>query len=261
MDLEEATVITRPYSGDIILRPYCMGSKSAFEIAYALKILRSTKDKYVNTPVINWGNTSKSKAKRIINKPEAVAIAVNKLKTFRTLTNKGIPTVPFTNDIEVAKAWLKNNFVVYCRGALESSQGGGITVALHEEDLKEVPIYTRGIMLSTEYRVHVFDGKVIDYTQKKRKSGVESSEFIRNSESGWVFCRENVTLPKAVESVSIAAIKALGLDFGAVDVLQSTINNGVYVLEINTAPGIEGTTLEKYKEAICLYVQKLGLSI
>ena len=47
-----------------------------------------------------------------------------------------------------------------------------------------------------------------------------------------------------------AAIKALGLDFGAVDIIYNEAEDQHYVLEVNTAPGLEGTTLQKYTEAI-----------
>jgi D-alanine-D-alanine ligase-like ATP-grasp enzyme len=36
------------------------------------------------------------------------------------------------------------------------------------------------------------------------------------------------------------------LDFGAVDIIYNAKRNECYVLEVNTAPGLEGTTVEKY---------------
>ena len=46
------------------------------------------------------------------------------------------------------------------------------------------------------------------------------------------------------------AIKVLGLDFGAVDIIYNKQEDKWYVLEVNTAPGIYGTTLDKYVNAI-----------
>ena len=43
-------------------------------------------------------------------------------------------------------------------------------------------------------------------------------------------------------------LKELGLDFGAVDVIWNEHESKAYVLEINTAPGLEGSTVEDYKE-------------
>jgi D-alanine-D-alanine ligase-like ATP-grasp enzyme len=42
---------------------------------------------------------------------------------------------------------------------------------------------------------------------------------------------------------------ALGLDFGAADVLFNARRNQAYVLEVNTAPGLEGQTVNDYAEA------------
>jgi D-alanine-D-alanine ligase-like ATP-grasp enzyme len=40
------------------------------------------------------------------------------------------------------------------------------------------------------------------------------------------------------------------LDFGAVDVIYNRAQDKAYVLEVNTAPGLEGSTLDNYVEAI-----------
>jgi D-alanine-D-alanine ligase-like ATP-grasp enzyme len=103
-----------------------------------------------------------------------------------------------------------------------------------------------------EYRVHVMNGKVIDFVKKKKMApekieemGYQYNQYVRNHDHGWVFARENVELPPAVEEQAILAANALELDFGAVDVIQSN-KYGVFVLEVNTAPGLEGTTLERY---------------
>ena len=50
------------------------------------------------------------------------------------------------------------------------------------------------------------------------------------------------------DTIAVNAVKALGLDFGAVDIIYNEKENQYYVLEVNTAPGLEGTTLIKYAE-------------
>ena len=49
----------------------------------------------------------------------------------------------------------------------------------------------------------------------------------------------------------------LGLDFGAVDIGHRLIDNKLFVFEINTAPGITGTTLDNYAKAIYNYYRSL----
>ncbi|MNY81884.1 hypothetical protein D3C86_2236870 [compost metagenome] len=46
------------------------------------------------------------------------------------------------------------------------------------------------------------------------------------------------------------AVNALGLDFGAADVIWNDHRKQAFVLEVNTAPGLTGTTLEKYAKAL-----------
>ena len=58
-----------------------------------------------------------------------------------------------------------------------------------------------------------------------------------------------------VRAQSVAAVRSLGLDFGAVDVVER--QNKAYVLEVNTAPGLVGTTLEKYVDAIREYAEDM----
>ena len=45
-------------------------------------------------------------------------------------------------------------------------------------------------------------------------------------------------------------MESIGLDFGAVDVIYNGHSNRAYVLEINTAPGLTGTTLDNYAAAL-----------
>jgi D-alanine-D-alanine ligase-like ATP-grasp enzyme len=50
------------------------------------------------------------------------------------------------------------------------------------------------------------------------------------------------------DQLSVEAVAALGLDFGAVDIIEDKEGN-FYVLEINTAPGLEGHTVTSYAKA------------
>jgi D-alanine-D-alanine ligase-like ATP-grasp enzyme len=54
--------------------------------------------------------------------------------------------------------------------------------------------------------------------------------------------------------MAIAATKALDYSFGAVDIVFNEHHNQLYVLEVNANPGMEGTTLEKYSDAIVKWV-------
>lgn len=238
---------------NIYIAPYKIGSESARTLARSLGALRTEGNKGYTYPssIINWGKSDLNVwgrgVRKIYNRPYAVRVAASKLISLTTFTNKRVPTVEYTLDPIKAKAWLDQDGVVYGRMLDNSCQGRGIKVITADDmTFPQCPLYTRAILGGKEFRVHVAGTKVIDFTRKRRREGAGASEYIRNSNNGWVFCRQEEELPDTVAAASIMAVAALGLDFGACDVI---IKDGkVAVLEVNTAPGIEGTSLTKYVE-------------
>jgi glutathione synthase/RimK-type ligase-like ATP-grasp enzyme len=69
---------------------------------------------------------------------------------------------------------------------------------------------------------------------------------VRNHHNGFVFTRSGFDTPEAVSKAAMDAMRILGLDFGAVDVVYNSRENRAYVLEVNTAPGLEGSTVDDY---------------
>jgi D-alanine-D-alanine ligase-like ATP-grasp enzyme len=61
-----------------------------------------------------------------------------------------------------------------------------------------------------------------------------------------VFCREQVEWTEPLVTEAQKAVNALGLDFGAVDIIYNGHEDKYYVLEVNTAPGMEGETMFSY---------------
>ena len=93
--------------------------------------------------------------------------------------------------------------------------------------------------------------------QKKKRHGVIDGSGIRNHANGWVFARVDITPPAKLIEAAIEAVKLLKLDFGAVDVGYRERDDKVFVFEVNTAPGIEGTTVDKYANAFNSYLRTL----
>lgn len=212
---------------------------------------------------LNENNTT------IFNKPEAIDKACNKLKTFERLKNCSIPIPQYRTTKESALLWFETipKAIVFCRTLLSASKGEGIVVARKSEELVIAPLYTLYIPKVEEYRVHVAFNKVIHIQKKIKLTSEElearniqpSSLLIRNVSNGYVFT-SNLSFELEEDGsykdlkyfwlteYSIKAIKALGLDFGAIDLIVGK-DGKVYVLEVNTAPGIEGATLDKYVKA------------
>ena len=55
---------------------------------------------------------------------------------------------------------------------------------------------------------------------------------------------------KQVKEQAVLSVKAVGLDFAGVDVIWNDKQKKAYVLEVNTAPGIEGQTVVNYAKAM-----------
>lgn len=243
----------------MFILPYKEGSESAKNLALSInaKLLRSTegKQKLFKSSIINWGNSKRfvGSLGRLLNHPKAVRNAVNKLTAFKILQAKGVSIPEFTEDHEVALQWLENEEWVVCRNLLESHSGQGIVLAKTFEELPEnSKLYVKYFKKTYEFRVHVFRGEVIDYVQKRKRNDLPEeayNKYIRSYNNGWVFCREDVIVNEGVKKLAVKAVNALGLDFGAVDVVMKA-GGEAKVLEVNCAPALEGTTLESYTKAI-----------
>ena len=96
----------------------------------------------------------------------------------------------------------------------------------------------------------MFRGNVFFAQRKARKLDVPDDEVnwqVRNLAGGFIYANQAIEAPQAACHNAVAAVTALELDFGAVDVVV-TATGKCYVLEVNTACGLAGTTLDKYVE-------------
>ena len=198
---------------------------------------------------------------RVVNRPERVALATNKLKTFEAFREREFTHIPdWTTDIEVAKAWIGDKQSVVCRTVLNGHSGRGIVLADSVEQLVAAPLYTKYVKKLKEFRIHVAFGNILDIQEKRRRSeaGSDADSRIRNHHTGWVYCREEIIEPDGIRNVAIDALAALGLDFGAVDIIYNQKHSQCLVLEVNTACGLEGTTLNSYVNLVVEKVNALG---
>ena len=245
------------------LFPYKIGSLSAKRLARTLGILRVSPSYNARRKdvIINWGNSKPPHFRWMeqdLNKPHAIALASNKLETFREFRSNSFTDVPdWTTNPEEAQHWLDLGLKTYCRRLLSSHSGNGIVICNDGDRLVSAPLYTLHTKHKHEYRVHVFRNQILDVQQKKKKLGYGNGNGIRNHSNGWIYARAEVVPPEELLSSSIDAVKLLGLDFGAVDIGHRLIDNKFFVFEVNTAPGLEGTTLDKYSKAIYNYYRSL----
>jgi hypothetical protein len=218
-----------------------------------------------NVSFINWGNSKlvdtihennreffTANNARILN--ENSGLYSDKIKFFRFFGFD--PMVPwFTTNREVALDWLVQNpsKKLCVRFKTSASGGDGLTIfsCNSGEILPEAPLYVEYKPKKHEFRYHFFKGMDGFLQQKRLRSGTTEKNFeIRNHTNNWVFCREAVDNIPAVrdfcEKLKLIAVENWGLDFGAFDIIYNQSENKCYVLEINTAPGLEGQTGKDY---------------
>lgn len=258
-----------------VLLPYKIGSQSAKQLALTLtgnlglKVRRVRHDgKYrpkLRSLIINYGSNSRPSwpsVGRWLNPPEACARAGNKLRAFEAFAQAGLSCPEWTYNREVAQQWVESGLVVVARTILNGHSGRGIVLCDNSGDhqLVNAPLYVKYKKKRKEYRVHVFQEKIIDVAEKRRRHmetrPPQFDGYVRNLANGWVFCRNNVIRPGDMEGLALGACNALGLDFGAVDIIWNERDNKCYVLEVNTAPGLQGTTLANYSNAIQRWIQE-----
>jgi len=263
----------------LVLYPYKMGSESAKLLASSLNDAGVTTKRvrpdgnykpYGSHVIVNWGSStnpnwmgqlSLEQQQGILNNPSCVAMASNKLTTFISLEDEGISVPIWTTEKNEAVDLINEGSVVVCRTKLNAHSGDGIVIAKTVEELVDAPLYTKYTKKRNEYRVHVFMEDVIAVQEKKRDTEIvdrsDLQAMVRSHVNGWVFCREGVVTSQRLKSLAVEAVNALGLDFGAVDIIYNQHLDTYYVLEVNTAVGLSGQTLTDYTNAFTNYFNSL----
>lgn len=244
-----------------MLYPYKMESESSKLLAKALgkKRIKTEGSSFKGNEskiIINWGasNLPKEVEKcEVLNKASAVKIASDKLAFFSRVD--GTVTIPeYTKDPLVAAKWHMDGKTVVGRTILNGHSGKGIVVIDQETnwanvDHAAIKLYVQYIRKKDEYRVHVVNGEVIDIRRKAVKADMPKEAInwqVRNHANGFIFAKDGFEAPEDVLLQSLKAVHVCGLTFGAVDVMWNAFYEKAYVLEINTAPGLEGSSVDNY---------------
>lgn len=212
---------------------------------------------YGNSKHPEWYDDAIQRGCIIINHPDKIKNSIDKIKSFDLFNLHEVNTLEHTTSKEVACAWIEEGCKVIIRSTTTGKQGQGIIFATNLDELIDAPLYTKFYDKTTEFRVHVLNGKVIDYVQKKKMSsktleerGITLDLISRNHKKGWVFAHNDIIYDNKVANLGIEATKAVGLDLAGVDILAKVENNKVIdcrVCEINSSPGMSSsTTFNKY---------------
>jgi hypothetical protein len=148
--------------------------------------------------------------------------------------------------LPVAAEWLpRRNNHMGGRDLLRHDMGAGV----------DVDFWSKKENIVEEYRLHIFNGKSIRAGVKVHREDFPNPHpWIRSFDAGWRIHYAGFSSTKEMRTLAAAAVKALGLTFGAVDIAKRA-DGTLMVLEVNRAPGIEGGTVEAYAEKIAAYVR------
>lgn len=195
---------------------------------------------------INWG---RYKANTKLN-PD-ISNVTNKRVMRELFAEHGVP-MPKLIPLEDVLLYLQTTATPVIGRSERHSKGRGLWRIDSPERLKLAVRGTRKKKPAThfmevvdaprEYRVHIFLGKSIRISEKAFNE--DKSEYTT------VKPHHNV---KHVRKAAKKALKAVGLDFGAVDILAD--DTQCWVLEVNAAPGLGGTMPALYAKTFKQYMR------
>lgn len=257
----------------IFINPYNRGSRGAFSLKEALvgkgnKVIVSGRRPKFKTPlVVSWGNSDfeypTDGLLNVVNNPQVIPYLSNKLRFFNAVGHSEM--VPaWTTDPAEALAWQSRIFV---RHRLEASGGAGIEVVegkgLEGINLPRAPLYVRHFSKTHEFRVHVARSLLRDdfapilvqrkIFQKTEENPAPKDWNVRNHQNGFIFVRNSgYPTPPEVNQVAVDLMRQHfpELHFAALDVLYHEKARKAVVIEGNTAPGLEGNTVQVYADYI-----------
>lgn len=225
---------------------YCTRpSKGARVLASALGATRSRTLPSARSgdTIINWGcGLAVMNGVKVIN--PAPLYCSDKIVAFNKMKEAHVSIPEYTTDRNAVTrdhTWL-------ARSTVTGHGGAGITIISPGDPVPNAPLYVKYIPKIFEVRVHVANGRPFDFQQKMRRGEGTCHPHVWSHSNNYVFVRNSLSIPvlyrDRCEVEALKAVAALDMDFGAVDVVHD--GTTAYVLEVNSAPGLEGTTLLNY---------------
>jgi hypothetical protein len=232
----------------------------------------------------------------VLNHPDKIKANRHKYNTLVALAKAGVYVGSFCSVKEILTALSKPTghepMAVPVIGRRNYHQGGEdfhtcLTIGHVKKAIDLGATYFRNYMdVKDEYRLHVFQGAVINAQKKTERSDMKkafaeqfsdkiknnaaktgkkldeatikhvlediggrqghANQIIKSNTRGWKFSQIKLTsLNKDLQDLAVRAVEASGLDFAAVDCVM--LENGKpAIIELNTGPGLEGSSFNAY---------------
>ena len=211
--------------------------------------------------IVQHTKTPSESVERLLNKlgeePKILHYgkAVDKLTQYQFFKEHGIPHPEWSINVEDANSWLANGSTVFGRRQIKTSGGSGIEILEEplEESCEDFKVFTKYIKKKREFRVNLFQHKIINIREKVKEAGKEGNSMIRNKANGFTttHCKPmSEELTSMVKDWAMQASMVSDSDFIGVDIGYNQFKNLVFVLEVNSGPSIEGKSVNDFVEAI-----------
>ena len=192
------------------------------------------------TNIINWGRSDAPDNEKVINKGCYVAKSVDKAQYLKDLNSNHVSCPPVTREGTRADhgSWvLRPN---------THEEGNDFHIHNCEEDgsliVDEGYHATRFISPTREYRIWFAGNRYMTAKRIPRPSEDETDETCR-SKWGYRFVEDN--FPGAIELCNKAR-QVVPLQFGAFDILWATEERKWYILEVNSAPSLDHSSVRSF---------------
>lgn len=177
----------------------------------------------------------------------------SKLEQYQYFLDNNILHPEWTKDYDTANKWLKEGTTVLARARIKGQTGVGITVVKPGETLSpDAKVFTKYVKKKREFRVNLFAHKFVNLREKLRqKPGTDN--YIRNTANGYTTTYAKsvpAALLQRIKDVAENASKVSDSDFIGVDIAYNEFYDKLYVLEVNSGPSIEGSSVNEFINAI-----------
>ena len=175
---------------------------------------------------------------------------VSKLEQYQFFQDHNLPAIEWTTTKTIARAWQKAGHEVMCRKTIKGQTGSGISVCGPNDELPDAKVYTKYISHKREFRVNLLQGKVINVREKVRDAGRPKGDFhVRNYDNGYTTAKCK-TWPKQIVAMAEQASKVTESDFAGVDIGYNEAKDFAFLIEVNSGPSIEGSSVQEFAAAI-----------
>jgi glutathione synthase/RimK-type ligase-like ATP-grasp enzyme len=237
-------------------------SPTAKILASKLGIGYGRRPKRNRNKVIRWGfvdNLERLRNPQYFQNADAIRLCSNKLKSLLKLKEAGVKVPKVYRTLREALDDNSLKFPLYSRKKFHT-MGKDIIIINNREELQRAFVDERYMVESIdckkEYRIHVFKGEIISASKKYFREQLWNElgkpikkDQIRNNEYGWGYydIQNMDNVPKDICEQAMKAVEALGLLWGAVDLIRD-VRKVNYVLEVNSAPGLREGRADIYVE-------------